>query len=96
MSASGFANDAPRPPRRATVKLLTAAGTLEDRQIELGVSNRVQTQVLSGLAEGDQVVAGIKQPPAQRTSSQSQAGGLQQNPAGMPPGAGGGAGQRAR
>lgn len=90
-STSGFASDTPRGPRRATVKLLTAAGTLEERPVELGVSNRVQTQVLSGLAEGDQVVAGIKLPPAaQRSSSQSPSGGgLQQNPAGMPPGMGG-------
>jgi macrolide-specific efflux system membrane fusion protein len=90
-TTSGFATDTPRGPRRATVKLLTAAGTLEDRPVELGVSNRVQTQVLSGLAEGDQVVAGVKLPPAvQRSGSQSQSGsGLQQNPAGMPPGLGG-------
>jgi macrolide-specific efflux system membrane fusion protein len=91
-STSGFATETPRGTRRATVKLLTAAGTLEDRPVELGVSNRVQTQVLSGLAEGDQVVAGIRLPPAaQRSSSQSQpGGGLQQNPGGMPPGMGGG------
>lgn len=96
VTSSGFASDTPRAPRRTTVKLLTAAGTLEDRQVELGVSNRVQTQVLSGLAEGDQVVAGIKLPPAPAgTGSQNQAGGLQQGPAGMPPGAGG-AGPRAR
>lgn len=92
VTSSGFATDTPRAPRRTTVKLLTAAGTLEDRQVELGVSNRVQTQVLSGLAEGDQVVAGIKLPPsaAQTSGSPNPGGGLQQNPAGMPPGAGGG------
>ena len=95
-STSGFASEVPRGPRRATVKLLTAAGTLEDRPVELGVSNRVQTQVLSGLAEGDQVVAGIKLPPAvERNGAQNTSGGLQQNPAGMPPGMGG-PGQRGR
>jgi macrolide-specific efflux system membrane fusion protein len=95
-STSGFANDTPRAPRRATVRLLTADGTLEDRPVTLGVSNRVQTQVLSGLAEGDQVVAGIKLPPAvERNGTQNTSGGLQQNPAGMPPGMGG-PGQRGR
>ena len=95
-STSGFASEVPRGPRRATVKLLTAAGTLEDRPVELGVSNRVQTQVLSGLAEGDQVVAGIKLPPVvERSNAQGTGGGLQQNPAGLPPGMGG-PGQRGR
>ncbi len=95
-STSGFATETARGSRRATVKLLTAAGTLEERSVELGVSNRVQTQVLSGLAEGDQVVTGLKLPPAApRNGSQSPPGsGLQQNPIGMPPGMGGG--QRSR
>ncbi len=90
-ATSGFATVSARAPRRATVKLLTAAGTLEERTVELGVSNRVQAQVLSGLAEGDEVVAGIKlPPPAARNGTQSQpGGGLQQNPAGLPPGMGG-------
>lgn len=91
-SASADAHDTPRGPRRATVKLLTAAGTLEERPVELGVSNRVQTQILSGLAEGDQVVAGVKLPPAAaRANATGQTGGsLQQNPGGLPPGLGGG------
>lgn len=87
-STSGFSSDTARAPRRATVRLLTAAGTLEDRQVELGISNRVQTQILSGLAEGDQVVAGLKLPPATtRSGSSAQPGsGLQQGPAGLPRG----------
>lgn len=95
-STSGFATETARGSRRATVRLLTAAGTLEERSVELGVSNRVQTQVLSGLAEGDQVVTGLRLPPAApRNGSQSPPGsGLQQNPIGMPPGMGGG--QRSR
>ncbi|MDO9314618.1 MAG: efflux RND transporter periplasmic adaptor subunit [Burkholderiaceae bacterium] len=90
-STSGFATEAQRGPRRATVRRLTSTGALEDRSVELGVSNRVQAQVLSGLAEGDQVVTGIKLPATQRGSSQSQpGGGLQQSPGGMPPGMAGG------
>ena len=89
VSTSGFSSDTARAPRRATVRLLTTAGTLEDRQVELGISNRVQTQILSGLAEGDQVVAGLKLPPATtRSGSSAQpGGGLQQGPARLPPGA---------
>ncbi|MDP1790455.1 MAG: efflux RND transporter periplasmic adaptor subunit, partial [Methylibium sp.] len=91
-ATGGFATiERPRGTRRSTVKVLTPAGTLEERSVELGVSNRVQVQVLSGLNEGEQVVAGIKQPPSpasgQRASGQ-QGGGLQQSPAGMPPGMG--------
>ncbi|WP_428416216.1 efflux RND transporter periplasmic adaptor subunit [Methylibium sp.] len=91
-ATGGFATiERPRGTRRSSVKVLTPAGTLEERSVELGVSNRVQVQVLSGLNEGEQVVAGIKQqqPSAstQRASGQ-QGGGLQQAPAGMPPGMG--------
>lgn len=90
---SGGGRGADGTARRATVKLLTAAGTLEERSVELGVSNRVQTQVLSGLAEGDQVVAGIKLPPAPTgAAAQNQPSGLQPGGAGLPPGAGGGGG----
>ena len=95
--SSAFASDSARERRRTTVQLLTAAGTLEDRAVELGVSNRVQTQVLSGLVEGDQVVAGIKLPPAPPGAPlQNQASGLQPGGAGLPPGAGGGFGARPR
>jgi len=64
---------------------------LEERQVELGVTTRVQAQVLSGLKEGEEVVAGLKPPPAaQKNAQQGMPGGLQQGPGGMPPGAGGG------
>ena len=51
-----------RGPRRATVQVIDADGRIEERQVELGVSNRVQVQVLSGLQEGEEVVAGLKLP----------------------------------
>ncbi len=90
-ATGGFATvERPRGTRRSTVKVLTPAGTLEERSVELGVSNRVQVQVLSGLNEGEQVVAGIKQqqPASAQRASGQQGGGLQQGPAGMPPGMG--------
>lgn len=90
-ATGGFATvERPRGTRRSTVKVLTPAGTLEERSVELGVSNRVQVQVLSGLNEGEQVVAGVKQqqPASAQRASGQQGGGLQQGPAGMPPGMG--------
>ncbi|ENO88618.1 periplasmic protein of efflux system, partial [Thauera linaloolentis 47Lol = DSM 12138] len=45
-------------PRQATVKVLRPDNTIEERGIAIGVSNRVAAQVLSGLEEGDKVVAG--------------------------------------
>ncbi|NMG36243.1 efflux RND transporter periplasmic adaptor subunit [Azoarcus sp. TTM-91] len=45
-------------PRRGMVKVARADGTLEDRPVELGVSNRVQAQVLSGLEEGERIASG--------------------------------------
>lgn len=55
----GLRGDRATGPRRATVKVLKADNTLEERQIEIGVSNRVQAQVLSGLEEGEKVVSGL-------------------------------------
>lgn len=48
-----------RGPRPATVKLLKADNTLEDRAITIGVTNRIHAQVLSGLEEGDQVASAL-------------------------------------
>src|SRR5690606_18051377 len=49
---------ADKRPRRATVKVLKADNTREERPVEIGVTNRIQAQVLSGLDEGEKVVAG--------------------------------------
>lgn len=96
-STGGFAdNSAVRAPRRGTVKVLNADGVIEERQVELGVTTRVQMQVLSGLQEGEQVVVGLKLPAgAQRPG----AGGTgqrtgQPGAGGPPPGAGGLGGPR--
>lgn len=45
--------------RQGTVKVDDGRGGVEERKVELGVSNRVQAQVLSGLAEGERVVSGL-------------------------------------
>jgi macrolide-specific efflux system membrane fusion protein len=79
-STGGFSTgtSATRAPRKATVKVIDAEGRIEERQIEVGVTTRVQVQVLSGLTEGEQVIAGLKPPPA---AQRAQAAG---NPPGLP------------
>jgi macrolide-specific efflux system membrane fusion protein len=39
--------------------VLNASGELEERTVRIGVSNRVQAQVLEGLEDGERVVAGL-------------------------------------
>lgn len=91
-TTGGFVGNAgQRAPRRGTVKVIDANGHIEERQVELGVTTRVQAQVLSGLKEGDEVITGLKPPPAAKNQA-AQQGGMQQGPGGpggMPPGAGG-------
>lgn len=48
-------------PRRATVKVAAADGSLQEREVTVGVSNRVHAEILSGLQEGEKVVAGMRQ-----------------------------------
>ena len=77
-------------PRRATVKVIDTHGNIVERQVELGASNRVQVQILSGLEEGEQVIAGVKQKPVASATVRP----AQQGP-GVPPGTGLGAGPAA-
>lgn len=55
--ASAAAETAPAP-RRYMVQLLKPDGSLEERQITVGITNRVSAQVLSGLEGGERVVIG--------------------------------------
>lgn len=84
-SSSGFAEQSTtRTARTGTVKVIGKDGNIEQRKVELGVTNRVQMQVLSGLEEGDTVVLGMKLPPSTKRPA---AAANQQG--GMPPGMGG-------
>ncbi len=91
---SGFAGATGnvRPPRRGTVKVIDANGVIEERAVELGITNRVQVQVLKGLKEGEQVIAGVKAPVQSQPASggNAPAGGLGGMPSGVPGGGGGG------
>ena len=58
---------------RALVSVVDAAGKVADRDVKVGVMNRVSAQILSGLEPGEKVVIGTKAPataaPAQTGSS---------------------------
>ncbi len=48
-------------PRPATVRVVAADGSISEREVMIGVTSRVTAEVISGLKEGEQVVAGIAQ-----------------------------------
>lgn len=57
VSALAFPNR--RDRSQAEVQVLTAAGKLETRRVKVGVSNRIQAEILSGLDTGEQVVLNV-------------------------------------
>jgi membrane fusion protein, macrolide-specific efflux system len=79
-----------RGPRTGTVQVQAADGTLETREVTIGVTNRVHAEVLSGLAEGERVVAGTRQEDGPRAGQQ--AGGQRPNIGGFGGAPGGGFG----
>ncbi|MDH7786268.1 macrolide-specific efflux system membrane fusion protein [Ochrobactrum sp. 19YEA23] len=46
----------PDAPGVATVRVLTEHGTLEERTVETGITDKINTEVRSGLQEGDKIV----------------------------------------
>jgi len=56
-------------PRNATVKLVQADGTQVTREVVVGAADRVNAQVLSGLVEGDKVIAGVVQAKVEEESN---------------------------
>lgn len=82
-----------RAPRQAKAKVMAEDGSIEERDVTVGVSNRVHAQVLSGLKEGERVIAGVREPERRSTTGQAGAGVGQTmgGPGGMPAGAAGGA-----
>ncbi|MGR7922805.1 efflux RND transporter periplasmic adaptor subunit [Zobellella denitrificans] len=48
-----------RDRSQAEVRVLTAAGSLETRRVEVGVSNRIQAEIRDGLALNEQVVLNV-------------------------------------
>jgi len=43
-------------PGKATVRVVTASGKIEERTVETGITDKVNTEIRSGLKEGDKVV----------------------------------------
>ena len=54
---------------RATVRVLHPDGVLENREVTLGLTNRISAQVVSGLAPGERVVAAGGPPRGAREAS---------------------------
>ncbi len=60
---------ADRPAGRpARVTLIDSSGETQERQVRVGVSNRIHAEILDGLSEGDQVVTGARTAAASRTN----------------------------
>ncbi|CAN5441652.1 hypothetical protein BH11PSE9_BH11PSE9_26400 [soil metagenome] len=68
---------AQRAPRRATVKVVSSEGVVQEREVTVGISNRVHAEILTGMNEGEKIVAGIKVPDAPKRSAQQQGQGSQ-------------------
>jgi macrolide-specific efflux system membrane fusion protein len=49
-------------PRPAIVKVMDEDGDIEERKVLVGVTNRVQAQIVEGLKEGEKVVSGSTKP----------------------------------
>lgn len=69
-------------PRPAWVTVVKDDGSTETRRVRVGVSNRVSAEILSGLAEGERVVAGTRQADAPSRAGQQQRGGNRGGPGG--------------
>ncbi|MEN0037997.1 MAG: efflux RND transporter periplasmic adaptor subunit [Cellvibrio sp.] len=59
MQGQGATGNQPRP---AIVKVMNEKGDIEERKVVVGVTNRVQAQILEGLKEGEKVVSGSSKP----------------------------------
>lgn len=72
------------PARRpATVRVIGADGVEQERSVVVGITSRVSAEVISGLTEGEQVVAGILQAAPEPQSNNNRNMGI---PRGMIPG----------
>ncbi|QIM52360.1 efflux RND transporter periplasmic adaptor subunit [Hydrogenophaga crocea] len=86
-----------RGPRQAKARVMLEDGSIEERELTIGISNRVHAEVLSGLKEGERVIAGTRdaEPPRRNPPQGTGLGqpgfGGPGGPGGAPGGAAGGA-----
>ncbi len=73
-AATAPANAAVRSPSRFAVRVMKDDGSIEERHVTVGVSNRVGAQVVDGLQPGEKVVVGVRSQGA-APASQRPAGG---------------------
>jgi macrolide-specific efflux system membrane fusion protein len=73
-----------RAARKGKIRVIDADGKIEEREVTLGISNRVQVEILAGLSEGEEVIAGDKLPANDKQSSRNSSR-QQQQGGGMPP-----------
>ena len=57
--------------REAWVKVIRPDGSIEERKVTIGVSNRVHIEVISGLETGEKVVVGVREQEKQRAEGQA-------------------------
>lgn len=62
VSALHFSPESKKTPRQAQVKVMDENGTINERKVLVGVTNRVQAQIIEGLQEGEKVVSGSTRP----------------------------------
>jgi macrolide-specific efflux system membrane fusion protein len=81
-------------PRNATVQLVLADGTRETREVVVGATDRVNAEIISGLVEGDRVLAGVIEARIEEEEEQNNNNNNQWRGGGPFPGGGGGGGFR--
>lgn len=59
---------------RASVSVVDASGKVAEREVGIGVMNRISVQILSGLEPGERIVIGSKAPPASASAAPTQTG----------------------
>jgi macrolide-specific efflux system membrane fusion protein len=69
------ANKTAHSPRPALVNIMKSDGSLEERKVLVGVTNRVQAEILEGLEEGEQVVSGSSRPSQPKAAAGMRMGG---------------------
>ncbi|MDR3088167.1 MAG: efflux RND transporter periplasmic adaptor subunit [Azoarcus sp.] len=59
ITAAATNRQTPQRARPATIKVIDAHGKLSERAVEIGITNRIVAQVVSGLTEGEKIVSGM-------------------------------------